>query len=187
MTKSECRKLFSDKRKQLSDNELENESKKILSRFTGSNDLKNKTVSLFLPIKSKREINTYPLLDLQNSLNIRFALPVADFETNSMQHYLYESSKQLSASKYGIPEPTYGTTIEASEIDIVMVPLLCFDEKGYRVGYGKGFYDRFLPSCRPDCLFIGLSFFEPVQEISDVSENDIRLHRCVTPENSYLF
>lgn len=187
MTKSECRKIYTEKRKQLSDSALKLESERILTQLTETIDLRNKTVSLFLPIQSKREINTYPLLDLKNHLNIRFVLPVADFETNNMIHYLYENEKQLSISEYGIPEPVYGTQIETSEIDIVIIPLLCFDKKGYRVGYGKGFYDRFLSSCRSDCQFIGLSLFEPIEGISDVTEHDVALHVSVTPQQNYLF
>lgn len=187
MIKSECRKLFSEKRKQLSDFELEQESEKILETLLQDFDLTDKTVSIFLPIKVKREINTFPLLNAGKERNIRFALPVADFTTNGMQHFIYENSEQISVSDYGIPEPNGGIRLDAHEIDIVITPLLCFDLKGYRVGYGKGFYDQFLSSCRSDCQFIGLSFFEPIEEITDVFKNDIRMHACITPEKTYRF
>lgn len=187
MTKSECRKIYTEKRKKLSDSTLKLESERILIRLTEIIDFKNKTVSLFLPIQSKREVDTYPLLELKNELNVRFVLPVADFETNNMLHYLYENPEQLSISEYGIPEPIYGTQIDATEIDIVLIPLLCFDQQGYRVGYGKGFYDRFLSSCRSDCKFIGLSLFEPIEIISDITKYDIALHLSITPLHDYSF
>ena len=63
--------------------------------------------------------------------------------------------------------------------DLVIVPLLAFDKKGYRVGYGKGFYDRFLQNSKT--LKIGLSFFAPTEEIIDVHLNDVRLDKCITP------
>jgi 5-formyltetrahydrofolate cyclo-ligase len=72
-------------------------------------------------------------------------------------------------------------------LDVVFIPLLAFDEKGNRVGYGKGFYDRFLAKCRPETVKIGLSFFEATPEITDVSPDDIRLDWCVTPEKVYSF
>ncbi|MDH3493028.1 MAG: 5-formyltetrahydrofolate cyclo-ligase, partial [Acidobacteriota bacterium] len=72
-------------------------------------------------------------------------------------------------------------------LDFVLVPLLCFDRRGHRVGYGGGYYDRFLAKVRPDCLKIGLSFFGPVDEIEDVHEGDIRLDYCVMPERIYDF
>jgi len=64
----------------------------------------------------------------------------------------------------------------------VLVPLLCFDRRGHRVGYGRGYYDRFLARCRHDCKKIGLSFFEPLAEIDDVHEGDVELNYCVTPD-----
>ena len=67
------------------------------------------------------------------------------------------------------------------------MPLLAFDEKGNRVGYGKGFYDKFLAECKPEVLKIGLSFFESEKMISDVLNTDIQLDLCVTPTKVYNF
>ena len=66
---------------------------------------------------------------------------------------------------------------------MVLVPGVCFDRDGHRVGYGKGFYDRFLKTCRPDCVKIGLSFFEPVEKIDDVHNGDIALDFLVSAES----
>jgi 5-formyltetrahydrofolate cyclo-ligase len=187
MTKSECRQLFSEKRKQLSDSEIGQLSQEILTRLIQSFDLKGKTISVFLPIKSKKEINTYPLLDLRQALNIRFGLPVADFSTNTMSHFLFEDMHQIQVNAHGIPEPIKGIHIPSSEIDVVITPLLCFDASGFRVGYGKGFYDQFLATCKPECQFIGLSFFDPIDKITDANEMDVPLHYCVTPHSTYSF
>ena len=67
------------------------------------------------------------------------------------------------------------------------MPLLCFDAAGHRVGYGKGFYDKFLSKCRPDCTKIGLSYFPPVEAIAATGGHDIMLDICVTPEKTYQF
>ena len=61
------------------------------------------------------------------------------------------------------------------------------DEKGNRIGYGKGFYDTFLARCRPDTIKIGLSFFKPETRIDGVFKGDIPLNYCVTPEKVYTF
>jgi len=66
-------------------------------------------------------------------------------------------------------------------IDAVLIPLLAFDNQGFRVGYGGGFYDRFLPACRPEALKVGLSFFDPVDVIEDKDQYDIPMDYCVTP------
>jgi 5-formyltetrahydrofolate cyclo-ligase len=64
---------------------------------------------------------------------------------------------------------------------------LAFDKKGHRVGYGKGFYDKFLTECKPKIINIGLSFFVPEELISDVLESDVILDYCVTPSGVYEF
>ena len=75
---------------------------------------------------------------------------------------------------------------EAS-FDYVIVPLLGFDKQGYRIGYGKGFYDRFLSKCSFKTQFIGISIYEPFEVISDVEPSDIKLHACITPDSIFRF
>jgi 5-formyltetrahydrofolate cyclo-ligase len=70
---------------------------------------------------------------------------------------------------------------------VILVPLLAFDLKGFRVGYGGGYYDRFLVQCRPDAVRIGLSYFDPVEKIVDIDRYDVTLHSCVTPDETYHF
>jgi 5-formyltetrahydrofolate cyclo-ligase len=102
---------------------------------------------------------------------------------------VYEDNERLTweATAYGIEQPRSGDIVSPLVIDCVLVPLLAFDEKGYRVGYGKGFYDRFLPVCRPGVISIGVSYFEAVPLISDTNEYDVPLTYCVTPQRLYVF
>jgi 5-formyltetrahydrofolate cyclo-ligase len=80
-----------------------------------------------------------------------------------------------------------GVKIDPLEVDFIIMPLFAFDEKGYRVGYGKGYYDRFLKKCNDSCLKIGLSYFDAVDEIEDTDEFDVPLDLCVTPQQVYVF
>lgn len=75
----------------------------------------------------------------------------------------------------------------ASKIEVVFIPLLAYDKNGNRIGYGKGFYDRFLDKCSTETIKIGLSFFDQEQHIIDVSENDVKLNYCVTPKKIYCY
>ena len=77
--------------------------------------------------------------------------------------------------------------IEPEKLDVVLMPLIAFDTRGFRCGYGKGFYDRFLIHCRPAVIRIGLSYFDPETQISDISPFDVPLHHCLTPERIWSF
>jgi 5-formyltetrahydrofolate cyclo-ligase len=90
-------------------------------------------------------------------------------------------------NQWGITEPEYGKEVPPQLIDVVIVPLLAFDTRGNRLGYGKGFYDRFLAECKADVLKIGVSYFEPEQAFEEVDEYDIPLDICVTPERVWSF
>jgi len=108
-------------------------------------------------------------------------------QTQKMTHYLLTDNTKIKKNKYNIPEPVDGIEVPSNKIDVVFVPLLTFDKKGHRVGYGKGFYDQFLSGCKPETIKIGLSFFEPEELISDVFEGDVKLDYGVTPNAIYSF
>ncbi|MFQ3350745.1 MAG: 5-formyltetrahydrofolate cyclo-ligase, partial [Candidatus Arcticimaribacter sp.] len=104
-----------------------------------------------------------------------------------LKHFLLTDQTRFKKNVWGIPEPVPGIEIDVPKIDVVFVPLLAFDSKGSRIGYGKGFYDRFLASCKPNCIKIGLSLFEE-NKIDFVSETtDIGLDYCVTPDQVYSY
>jgi len=187
MQKAELRKLYTEKRNALTDAEIQQLSQEISTNILHHFNLSQLTISLFFSIPSKKEIDTATLLQKLLELHCKITVSKSEFTTAEMTHYLYEDEEQLAVSKYGIPEPKYGKIIAPSEIDVVFVPLLGFDKKGYRVGYGKGFYDRFLAQCKKDCVFIGLSFFDEAVVIDEVHSNDIPLHYCVTPTSVYSF
>jgi len=111
----------------------------------------------------------------------------SDFETGLMTHFLLTDNTVIKKNSYNIPEPVDGIEISNDNLEVVFIPLLAFDTLGNRVGYGKGFYDRFLANCKPETIKIGLSFFEAETEITDVFESDVKLDYCVTPEKIYSF
>ena len=113
-------------------------------------------------------------------------IPKSNVVTFEMKHYVLIDTTAIKPNIWNIPEPLDGTTIGASKIQLVLVPLLAFDKKEQRVGYGKGFYDRFLKGC-PEALKIGLSFFGPIEEIADIQSSDIALDYCITPNQIYRF
>ena len=141
---------------------------------------------IFLPIEEKHEVDTGPLIELLRQTGKSIVVPKVIMDSR-LEHYLLEEETMLDLNHWGIPEPVEGKRVSADRIDLVFVPLLAFDSDGHRVGYGKGFYDRFLGTCRTDVLKIGLSFFDPVKKISDVAEDDIALDHCISPSGVYSF
>lgn len=145
---------------------------------------------LFLPIVSRREVDTYRIAAwLRDSYpDLQLALSRSYLATGSMSHYLWEEQTRLVENRYGIPEPESGRIVMPSELDVVFVPMLAFDLRGHRVGYGKGMYDEFLSQCRPECRKIGLNLFEPLEgDIEDTYANDVALDMVVTPYRKYEF
>ena len=142
---------------------------------------------IFLSITEKREIDTEPLLHILQGKDKNVVLSKSDFETHRLTNYLLTDSTVLRKNDWGIPEPQGGIEIPPQQIEVVFIPLLVFDLKGHRVGYGKGFYDRFLSACSGATVKVGLSFFEPEQEIPGILSSDVPLDFCVTPENIYRF
>jgi len=189
MQKQELRKEYLEKRKALSDAEVESFSKKIHDWFFRSIPVHAyATIHTFLPIKRNHEIDTWLIINtLQKDFATDIVIPKSH-DDGTMSHYLLTKDTVFEENKWKIPEPSPVGSLPSSvkKIDLVLIPLLCFDKKGYRVGYGKGYYDRFLADCRPDVMKIGLSIFEPVDEIG-VDEFDIKMNYCITPNKIWSF
>lgn len=141
---------------------------------------------IFLPISSKKEVNTEYVLHILQGKDKSIVVSKADFSTGEMKHILLQENTVLKTTEYGIPEPVSGIEISSEILDVVFVPLLGYDKNGHRIGYGKGFYDRFLSKCSPNTIFVGLSFFEAEPEIM-VEATDIPLNFCITPKKTIEF
>ena len=187
MIKKELRQKYKELRQQLSENETEELSLQIANQLIRLDIWQHSFYHLFLPIESQKEVNTEYILQVLAGKDKNIVLSKSDFSTREMTHFLLTDNTTIKKNAYDIPEPIDGLEVPVSKIDVVFVPLLAFDEKGNRVGYGKGFYDKFLAECKPEILKIGVSFFESEKVISDVLNTDIQLDLCITPTKVYNF
>lgn len=187
MNKAELRQKYKTLRQQLSETEVDDKSLEIANRLLELNIWNYSFYHVFLTIEEQQEINTDYVLNILSGKDKNIILSKSDFSDYSMTHYLLTDNTTLKKNNYNIPEPIDGIAIASNSIEVVFIPLLAFDKTGNRIGYGKGFYDRFLASCKPDTIKIGLSFFEAETETIEVSESDIKLDYCVTPKRSYQF
>ena len=187
MNKKELRLKYKQLRENLSENEIDAMSLEIANTIL-TLDIWDKTYfHVFLPIEEQKEVNTELVLHLLQGKDKEIVVSKADFDTRKMTHFLLTDNTKIKKNEYNIPEPVDGIEVPTYKIDVVFVPLLAYDKAGNRVGYGQGFYDKFLSKCKPETIKIGLSFFEPEEFISDVFENDIRLDFCLTSEKVYKF
>lgn len=187
-TKAELRKIYLARRKNLSALERKRRSEEIAGRFFARFDLSDVDfLHCFLPIEKFNEVDTRLIFQRiwQDFPHVETLVPRVNFATGEIENLKFTLETELAQNRWEIHEPAHDDLIETEKIDLVLVPLLCFDHCGFRVGYGKGFYDRLLRRCRPDCLKIGLSFDPPIAEISDTNDFDVKLDYCVSPEEIF--
>ena len=196
MNKSTLRQQFLAQRRLLPAEEIATRNQ-VIARyffdFLKENTLASElgVIHTFLPIIRQNEVDTWPIIRRiwEKFSHLQVAVPVTNASSHTLSHYLLSPTTPLIENRWGIPEPvpTDNQPLSSDVFSIVFVPLLAFDQQGHRVGYGGGFYDRFLSECRPDCLKIGLSLFDPIERIDDVEPTDIRLDACITPWQIYRF
>ena len=200
MTKAALRKQFLAERRTLSVEDIELSSQRIADIFVETfyrlliapTQGATTVIHTFLPILRQNEINTWLLARRlwAEFPDVQVVAPVTDFDKGTMTNYVITDETLFRKNKFGIPEPMVecgANSLSPAQIDLVLVPLLVVDKQGHRVGYGGGFYDRFMAQCRPDCLKVGVSLFDPVEQIEDVFEGDIALDYCLTPKQIWCF
>ncbi|MFP4844791.1 5-formyltetrahydrofolate cyclo-ligase [Winogradskyella sp. PE311] len=187
MIKSELREKYKVLRRNLLDTQIEDYSLAIANQLLKLNIWDKTFYHIFLSIEKQKEINTAYILNILSGKDKNIVISKSNFKDYSMTHYLLTDNTKIKKNSYDIPEPLDGIEIKSSQLDVVFVPLLAFDNLGNRIGYGKGFYDRFLADCKPETLKIGLSLFGAELKIHDLNTTDITLNLCVTPNAIYKF
>ena len=188
MLKNKLRKLYKSKRNQLSTSDIDSLSLQIANQTLKLNIWDKTYYHIFLSIEEQKEIQTEFILHVLHAKDKEVVVSKSDFKTTDLINYLLTDNTKIKKNNYNIPEPIDGIEVPHSKINVVFIPLLAFDKKGNRVGYGKGFYDKMLRKCNDDCIKIGLSFFEATSdEITNTYENDIALDYCITPNKTYTF
>ena len=187
MTKSEIRKIYKSKREALGNDEVDDLSLKIANQLLNLKIWDYTNYHIFLSIQEKKEIQTDYILNILSGKDKNIVVPKTNFKGNTLSHFLLTDNTTIKVNNWGIPEPLEGIEIAPKQIDVVFVPLLAFDLHGHRVGYGKGFYDRFLNKCKPEVITIGLSLFPPIKKIEGIHPGDIPLKFVVSPNDIYKF
>ncbi|KGK31102.1 5-formyltetrahydrofolate cyclo-ligase [Cellulophaga sp. E6(2014)] len=186
MIKKDLRLTYTSRREKLSPDELIDSSISIANNLLQLPIWNKNNYHLYLSISEKKEIDTSFILSILQGKDKNVILSKM-LDSHTLQHYLLTDNTLIKKNKWNVPEPVDGIEIPTKSIDVVFIPLLAFDALGNRVGYGKGYYDKFLADCNENCLKVGLSFFEAADTITDILATDIKLDYCVTPNKTYTF
>ena len=174
MNKKELRKIIKDRKRQYSSSQLEELSLSVLSRLTDQESFrKAKIILMYYSLPD--EVNTHTFIDEMTALGKTVLLPVVK-DSENMEIREYSSRKDLTEGSFHIMEPIgklfpperYG------EIKVGVIPGMSFDEKGNRLGRGKGYYDRFLKKV-PTLFKIGICFDFQKTDTIPIEETDIRM------------
>lgn len=189
MTKRELRNIYKEKRLSLSAKERMKLDDLLLIQFQRLSFEHVSVVLSFWPMEDRGEMNTHLFTRYLSHLipGLQVCYPVTDPSSNAMRSVLVDDQTNLEENSYGIVEPVDGVEVSPQNIDLVLTPLFAFDNRGFRVGYGKGYYDRFFKRCKNDVLKVGLSYFDVVERISDTDQFDVPLNYCITPGKVYEF
>ena len=193
-TKADLRRTALARRQALPTAEIDQRSQRLRDQLCQHFPVaKWQWLHLFLPLARRNEPDTWHIIHhiWAERLALRLAAPVVQPDGISLKHYELAPATPLHTARWGIPEPeaTPATEVAPAAFDAVLVPLLVVDAAGQRVGYGGGFYDRFLAQCRPATQFIGLSVLDeaPIDRIADVRPTDVPLTACITPGGVWRF
>ena len=185
-TKAVLRTEYQKRRDSLTEDQIADCSIQISNLSLTLNIWEYSIYHLFMTNEKNKEIDTSYLLSVIQGKDKQPAIPKI-VDENRLEHFLLNDQTLLKNNRWGIPEPLSGITINPKQIEVVFVPLLVFDQHGHRVGYGKGYYDRFLDQCSESTVKVGLTFFDPVTKIEDIETHDISLDFALTPERIYAF
>jgi 5-formyltetrahydrofolate cyclo-ligase len=188
-TKQELRKFFREQRAMLLDDQLEKLSCGILENFKSffSAGPLYRHVHVFISMPKQRELDTSPIIQFLWEQQCTLYTSQMNYKDDCMDTVHLEANAEVLVDHNGIPYPKNSGIISPEKIQLVLVPLLAVDKKGNRLGYGKGYYDKFFAQVAGLKMYkIGISLFSPIESIP-AELHDVPLDACIHPDGLTLF
>ncbi len=179
------RKVYEDNRSNIPIGQFQELCKGILDNLIELSIWDKDIYHVYLSVESKNEVDTDAIISFILNKNKRVIVP--KIANKNLMHFEIDQKTKFITNKLGIREPISKVSFDTSLIQAIVVPLLVFDKNGHRVGYGGGYYDRFMSDIKDDVIKVGLSLFDPIDKISDINDKDIPLNFVVTPSRTYNF
>jgi len=178
--KNRLRRELKDRRSGLLKSEVLNKSNQIKERIFSLKEFKQAHAVLFY-ISYDNEVYTHDMIKESIPKGKRIVVPISDKENRRLILSEFDEWNNLKPGSYGILEPRKDKIKEISveEVDLIIVPGVGFDEKGRRIGHGKGYYDNLLRKSTK-ALRIGLAFELQIVDHVPTEEHDVPLDRIVT-------
>ncbi|MGL6021983.1 MAG: 5-formyltetrahydrofolate cyclo-ligase [Chitinophagaceae bacterium] len=188
MEKKILRNIYLSKRRNIPLEEKKRLEKKIFLLFQ---TLTFKfPVKAFLSYRFIQEKNEIDISLIENYMEKKFeqikkCYPVVSLSNKKLETISVNKDTLFCKNYWNIEEPINGISIDKKFLDVIFIPMLIFDKDGFRVGYGKGMYDKLFSTCKKDVLKIGFCCFEPIQKIDNLQPYDVSLDIIITPEKIF--
>ena len=179
------RKSYKKQRSLLDINQVKELNTRIFKNLLELNIWEKSCYHLYLSNEIKNEAETGEIINLLFKKHKRVFVP--KIQGSNLMNIEIDNNTNYSLNYLGIKEPLSSNQKDTNLLEVIFVPLLVFDKLGHRVGYGGGYYDKFLGNIKDDILKIGLSLFEPIDKIQDIEKHDISLDYTITPKRVYDF
>lgn len=182
MNKEELREVMRKKRRELSPEFIKKASDNISDALINLSCIKNaKHITVYL--SAFKEPDTFSLIEKLLSDGKRISVPVSNTDTFTITPSLIKSLDRLKKGTYGISEPKEIISVPIDKIDVALIPGIAFSDSGDRLGFGKGYYDRFLEEFKGVKIGVGYDF--QIIDAIPVSEHDIGMDMIVTEKRIY--
>ena len=179
--KRRLRNRLLDQRTTITASDFFGASADIIEKLKAQDQFKEaKLIHSYVSMNDRREVETQELIIEMLGKGKRVVVPKTNFETSTLSHIEINSFDDLEENKWGVLEPEYGQEISIENLELVIVPMVGGDEECNRIGYGEGFYDRFLENIA--CPKIGLIFEQNIVSDIPVEEFDIPLDAIITEQ-----
>lgn len=179
--KEKQRRRYLRIRRSIPADEYEQYSERIIGRLREWSPFKQaEKIHCYVSLNERGEVNTSDLIREMDKGAKQVIVPVTDFDTGTLKHIELTGFEDLRPNRWGVPEPETGREVSPGELDLVIVPMVAGDLQRNRLGYGKGFYDRFLSEV--ECPAAGLVFERCLADELPVEPFDVRLDVLITEE-----
>jgi len=179
------RKSYKKQRSLLDINQVKELNTRIFKNLLELNIWEKSCYHLYLSNEINNEAETGEIINFLFKKHKRVFVP--KIQGSNLMNIEIDNNTNYSLNYLGIKEPIISNQKDTNLLEVIFVPLLVFDKLGHRVGYGGGYYDKFLGNIKDDILKIGLSLFEPIDKIQDIEKHDISLDYTITPKRVYDF